>query len=177
MQHGWCSHTLWLHSTQWLTLVMSTGLKRGETTVHHLIEQLKRGVNMQPVHREMLASIIKLHNMQPGTLQIFIPGYAQKSISWRIKSKHLQEGVWHLSSSPGMALGMDEGRPESKNVLAPQPSLIPSPLWPHMHIPVWAKFALLPKHILMLWHFEMLLQNLKFAKYEVLMMCMMLLMF
>ncbi|XP_054280145.1 eukaryotic translation initiation factor 4E transporter isoform X2 [Macrosteles quadrilineatus] len=41
-------------------------LKRGEITIMHLMEQLKRNTSMQPVHREMIASIIKLHGMQSG---------------------------------------------------------------------------------------------------------------
>ena len=43
-----------------------TGLKQGEITYQHLVQQLQNQA-MQPRHREVLVSILKLQ-MQPGNI-------------------------------------------------------------------------------------------------------------
>ena len=43
------------------------GLKRGDISLLNLIDQLKKGsATMQPMHRDVIASVIKLTQMQTG---------------------------------------------------------------------------------------------------------------
>ncbi|XP_039297687.1 basic-leucine zipper transcription factor A isoform X4 [Nilaparvata lugens] len=42
------------------------GLRRGQISMYNLIEQLKKNPALQPRHREVLASIVKIHQLQTG---------------------------------------------------------------------------------------------------------------